>query len=450
MNIIRRHGWLLGLIAGLIALNGFLLAKLSLQPATLPSLAPVLSRSIPAVVDIRAVSYRTAPRHPLQNDLLFQHFLEIPGTRQQQREFRTLGAGIIVDAAKGLILVSYHVIEEAQDITVTLHDEREFNAVVIGTDTATDVAVIKINADNLQALPFADSDTLRVGDFVAAIGNPFGLRHSATLGIVSGVNRSGIGYGNATLLQTDAMLDPGNSGGALVNLNGDLVGLNTFNFSRGHSASAINFAVPANTLKALLTEVVNTGLTQRGRLGFFAQKIDPGTIQQYRLPRTQGVLLTRVLANSPAAQAGLQAGDILLSINQEAISSIVALSNVINRARKGDSLKIDVLRKNERYSFTLQMEIPGPTEMAGGQLHPSLSGAELLENQDNPGILIRNVNKGTAAWNARLQAGDIILEVNQQPVNDLNSLQQSFTQSQTGRLLLLVQSGNRAYYVTIQ
>jgi len=448
MTITRQHGVLFAVISLLIT-NGLLLGMLVLQPATLPSLAPILSRTIPAVVDIRAVSYRTAPRHPLHNDLLFQHFLDIPETRQQ-REFRTLGAGIIVDAEKGMILVSYHVIEDAQDITVTLHDEREFTAQVIGIDSTKDVAVIKIKADNLSALPFADSDTLQVGDFVAAIGNPFGLRHSATLGIVSGVNRSGIGYGNAALLQTDAMLDPGNSGGALVNLEGKLVGLNTFNFSRGHSASAINFAVPANTLKALLTEIVTTGLTQRGRLGIFAQQIDPEAIQQRRLPIEQGIVLTNVLPKSAAEQAGLQTGDIILSINQKAIQTIAELSQMLNQLRKGDSLKIDVLRNDRRYSFALKMQIPGPTEIAGGQLHPSLSGAELVQNKDNPGILIRTVSKGTAAWNARLQAGDIILEINQQPVNDLISLEKSFTQSQTGQLLLLVQSENRAYYVTIQ
>ena len=327
---------------------------------TLPTLAPMLEQATPAVVNIATEGTVTLRPNPLFNDPFFRRFFDLP---KQPRERRTQssGSGVVVDAAKGYIITNHHVIEAADNITVTLNDGRQFDADIIGSDPGADVAVIQISANNLAALPMANSDTLRVGDFVVAIGNPFGLGQTVTSGIVSALGRSGLGQGYEDFIQTDASINPGNSGGALVNLRGELVGINTAILAPGGGNVGINFAIPANMVANLMDQLVKYGQVRRGQLGVLVQDLSPELAESFGLRRRQGAVVAQIIPGSAAARAGLKEGDVVVAVDDRPIRSSGALRNAIGLLQVGQSVKLDLLRDGKPLTITVTLREPSPT-----------------------------------------------------------------------------------------
>jgi len=295
----------------------------------LPTLAPMLERSMPAVVNISTSTNILVSDNPLMQDPVFRQFFNIPNQQQQQQK-NSLGSGVIIDSHQGLVLTNNHVIDKADKITVTLNDGRQLAAKLIGTDPEADVAVIQIDAENLTMLPIADSSRLKVGDFVVAIGNPFGLGQTVTSGIVSALGRSGLGIeGYEDFIQTDASINPGNSGGALVNLRGELVGMNTAILAPNGGNVGIGFAIPSNMIMTIKESLVKHGEVRRGLLGVTTQDLTPELVKAFNLENKQGAAISRIESNSPAAKAGLEPGDIIVAANGRPIKSSHDIRNIV-------------------------------------------------------------------------------------------------------------------------
>jgi len=315
----------------------------------LPSLAPMIKVVSPAVVNIatRGTLTERVPRNnPLLDDPFFRRFFNLPrAPAVRHREFESAGSGVIVDARRGYILTNRHVIENASEITVTLLDNRRFPATVVGSDAGTDIAVLKAQEPHLTDMPLGDSSHLEVGDWVIAIGNPFGLQHTVTVGIVSALGRTGIDpHGYEDFIQTDASINPGNSGGALVNMQGELVGINSAILSAGDGGNiGIGFAIPVNMVKAVMQQLITYGAVKRGALGIRLADLTPE--QASRLANSHGVLVAEVARGSPAERAGIKRGDIVLSINGMALESAAQLRNAIALLRAGQTVELKVLRQ---------------------------------------------------------------------------------------------------------
>ena len=323
--------------------------------APLPSLAPMLKRVAPAVVNIATEGRVTVRPNPLFKDPFFRKFFDLP-KQPRQRRTQSLGSGVIVDAVRGHIVTNAHVIDRADSITITLQDGRQFSAKVIGSDPEADVAVIQIPARNLTAASLADSDQLQVGDFVVAIGNPFGLGQSVTSGIISALGRSGLGIeGYEDFIQTDASINPGNSGGALVNLRGELVGINTAILAPSGGNIGISFAIPTNMVQRLVQQLVRFGKVDRGQLGVTVQDLNAQLAATFGLNVNQGAIVTEVLPNSSAARVGLQRGDVVTALNNKPIRDASALRNAIGLLRVGDRLVLDLVRKGQPLRLTTRV-----------------------------------------------------------------------------------------------
>lgn len=330
----------------------------------LPSLAPMLENVTPAVVNI-ATRGRVVVNNPLLNDPFFNQFFNAP-RQQRERNTKGLGSGVIVDSKRGIILTNNHVVDKMTDISVTLDDGRQFEAEVVGTDPETDVAVIKIEADNLTQLSIADSESLRVGDFVVAIGNPFGLGQTVTSGIISALGRSGLGIESyENFIQTDASINPGNSGGALVNLRGELIGINTAILGPAGGNIGIGFAIPINMGRHIMDQLVNNGEVQRGRLGVLAQDLTPELAQAFQLRETRGAVISSVEPGSSAERAGLKAGDVVVEINNRTIISSADLRNTIGLMAVGSSLNLVVIREGK--PLRIDAKLGGTTAKEGQQ-----------------------------------------------------------------------------------
>ena len=343
-----------------------------------PSLAPMLERAMPAVVSVNTKQV-VRVRNPYFNDPFFRRlFPEVP----QERINESLGSGVIIDAGAGLVLTNHHVIEGADEVSVTLSDGRTLTAEFVGSDPDTDIALMRIPAQDLVALPLANSDQLRVGDFVVAVGNPFGFSQTVTSGIVSAVGRSGLpGLGFQNFIQTDASINPGNSGGALVNLRGELVGINTATFNpQGSRAGDIGlgFAIPANLAGNVMRQLASTGEVRRGALGLDAQTIDERLARALELDTPRGAVVTRVYPGSAAAAAGVRAGDVILSANGQRIDSREALHNFEGLQAVGARIDLELQRDGQplRVQATLREQ---PRDVAGEALDPRLAGATFAE-----------------------------------------------------------------------
>src|SRR5216683_3372572 len=312
---------------------------------TVPSLAPMLSRITPGVVNI-AVRGRVKEQNPLLQDPFFRRFFNLPQNQQpEERETQATGSGVIVAAARGYVLTNGHVAENATRIEVTTKDNRRFTAKLIGTDTDTDIAVLQIPAGTLAVVPMGDSDRLQVGDFVLAIGNPFGLGQTVTSGIVSALGRSGLGIeGYEDFIQTDASINPGNSGGPLVNLQGECVGINTAILAPGGGNIGIGFAVPINMAHRVMEQLIRYGEVKRGRIGVAFQDLTPDLAQAMNTPRTTGAVIAKVEVGSPADRAGIKTGDLVVAANGVAVRSATQLRNAIGLTRIGDEVTLTVDR----------------------------------------------------------------------------------------------------------
>jgi len=384
-----------------------------------PSLAPMVKRVSPAVVNI-ATRGTVQEQNPLFNDPFFRRFFDIPNT-PRQRQFQSAGSGVIVDARQGYIITNAHVIENATEITVTLLDNRSLTAKVVGKDEGSDVAVLQVEAANLAAIAIADSDRIEVGDFVVAIGNPFGLGHTVTSGIVSALGRSGINpEGYEDFIQTDASINPGNSGGALVNLDGDLVGINSAILSRTGGNIGIGFAIPANMMKTVMDQLVKHGEVRRGVLGVNIQTLTPDIAESMGAPAaTQGALVSQVVEGSAAEKAGVKAGDIITAVNGKSVKDAAGLRNAIGLLSIGDRVDVALLRDGKPRRVTAVIgERDTAAEAAESGLHRGLEGAELADAQGG-GVLIRSVAEGSPAAQRGLRANDVIIGVGRTRVADL-------------------------------
>ena len=323
----------------------------------LPSLAPVIKQTAPAVVNIatRGTVTERTPANPLREDPYFRRFFPAPDTGAvRHRQFQSAGSGVIVDAKNGYIVTNRHVIENASEITVTLLDNRHFQATVVGSDEGTDLAVLKASEPRLTEMPLGDSSRLEVGDWVVAIGNPFGLKHTVTAGIVSALGRTGLHpHGYEDFIQTDASINPGNSGGALVNLNGELIGINSAILSKDGGNIGIGFAIPSNMVKAVIEQLIAYGEVKRGVVGIKLRDVTPEEAESMRFINTRGVVITEVAPGSAADHAGLKAGDVALLMNGVALENAAQLRNGLALVRVGQSVEIRLSRAGAERTVTL-------------------------------------------------------------------------------------------------
>ncbi|MGH8028245.1 MAG: Do family serine endopeptidase [Pseudoxanthomonas sp.] len=420
----------------------------------LPSLAPMLQRVMPAVVNVysRQTIKLRSPMGPFADDPVFRRMLGIPDM-PRERVQQSLGSGVIIDAKNGYILTNHHVIENADGVSVTLSDGRSVEAQFIGSDPDTDVALIRIPPGNLTEIPLADSSALNVGDFVVAVGNPFGLGQTVTSGIVSAVGRSGIrGLGYQNFIQTDASINPGNSGGALVNLQGQLVGINTASFNpQGSMAGNIGlgFAIPSNLARSIKDQLIaNNGVVIRGTLGLESQTLTPEVAKGLGLTDTRGAVVTRIYAGSGAAAAGLKAGDVIVSANDERIDSAESLHNYEGLQPVSRPLALGIRRDGKPLTLRVTLK-EQPRALAGATLDPRLAGASFAELPESlrqagvSGVLVKEVAQGSRAAQNRLQPNDVVVEATTGDFTDLAGFQASFAKKPQQLVLQIVRGNAR-------
>ncbi|MEM7208928.1 MAG: Do family serine endopeptidase [Pseudomonadota bacterium] len=451
--------------AGKLCLLFFLLAASQLSLAALPaavdgqplpSLAPVLEKATPAVVNIATRGSVRVRSNPLFEDPFFRRFFDLPN-QTRERPTQSLGSGVIVGAKDGLILTNHHVIENATEISVTLHDGRELVAQKVGSDPLADVALIQIQADGLTELPWMDSDALRVGDFVVAIGNPFGLGQTVTSGIVSALSRSGLGIEDyEDFIQTDASINPGNSGGALINLRGELAGINTAILGAGGGSVGIGFAIPANMARAIMQQLVEFGEVKRGRLGVGAQALTPELATAFNTEQKRGVVITEVEPGSAAQRAGLQVGDVIVVVGGRPVRHTNDVRNIIGLLRVGQQVTMRVIRDGVERNISAVIDAQDPVVWNGGDHSPLLAGAEFsnVEQKDRYQTLryveVIKVERHSTAWRVGMRVGDIVLAVNRARVEDVGDIQRAVLAGPDNEILLNIQRGSRAYFVLLK
>jgi serine protease Do len=441
-------------IVGLFLLCGWLFntACFASLP-TSPSLAPMLQKTLPAVVNIRAIIKLVG----------YDTMMQKQRDRQQNQnqgplpnKALSIGSGVIVEANNGYILTNAHVVEDAQDITVTLSDGRHFTAKLIGMDKASDIALLQIKAKNLSAIPLGNSNDLKVGDVVAAVGNPFGLNQTVTSGIISALGRAQLGIESfENFIQTDASINPGNSGGALLDINGQLIGINTAILAPERGSVGVGFAIPANIAKSVMQQLIQFGNVKRGALGIGAQDINPDLVNAFNLSITKGAVVTEVMANSPAQTAGLQTGDIITNVNGTAINNANDVVNAIAFLRVDSKATMNILRNGKPLTIYATISDPKLRIEAGEKNDPLLYGVGLKDftqldptHGDIKGVLVVTVEEDSNAWHSDLRPGDVIVTANQQKVTNITELK-NIANNTKKDLLLNVLRGPGAIYLVI-
>ncbi|MGL6261627.1 DegQ family serine endoprotease [Vibrio sp. WXL103] len=425
----------------------------SVQGESLPSLAPMLEKVTPAVVSI-AVEGTQPARQQVPEPFQFFFGPDFPGEQLRERPFRGLGSGVIIDAKQGHIVTNYHVISGADKIRIKLHDGREYNAELIGGDEMSDIALLKVDKPrDLTEISVADSDKLRVGDFTVAIGNPFGLGQTVTSGIVSALGRSGLNLENfENFIQTDAAINSGNSGGALVNLNGELIGINTAILGPNGGNIGIGFAIPANMMTNLTDQILEYGEVKRGMLGVQGGEITSELAEALGYDSSKGAFVSQVVPDSAADKAGVEAGDIIVSINERSISTFSELRAKVATLGAGKKIKLGVVRDGKQRSFDVTLGEQNSVKTSADKLHEGLTGAELTNTTGQDpvqGVKVSSVAQGSPAESYQLQQGDIIIGVNRHRVDNLAELR-SIIEETEGVLALNVQRGDRTLYLVIR
>lgn len=416
-----------------------------------PSIAPLLKQVSPAVVNVSTVGMQTV-QNPLLNDPFFRHFFQVPpGAETQKRRTQSAGSGVIIDAANGIVITNHHVVQGANEISVGLQDGRMLKAKLVGSDPEVDIAVLKIDPARLTALKLNDSEATEVGDFVIAIGNPFGLGQTVTTGVVSALGRKGLGIeGYENFIQTDASINPGNSGGALVNFKGELIGINTAILGSSGGNIGIGFAIPVKMAKNSVDQIVKYGAVKRGQLGVVIQDLTPDLAQAFKIGESQrGVVIAQVQPGSAAAKAGLQAGDVVVSVDAKPVDSAAELRNEIGSRRIGEALKMTVLRDGKSRSVEVKVGEPIADVATASDIHPFLQGAKLEPRSDGHGIKVVAIEPGSVAQASGLQIGDVILSANRTEVRTLDDLRKA-ARASSERLLLQIQRGAAGLFLVLQ
>ena len=435
-------------------------------------IADVAEKRINSVVNIsstKVVKIQQGQQyHPFFNDPFFQQFFgqqffNIPRERRE----KSLGSGVIV-SRDGLVLTNNHVVEKAEEILVTLADDREMKAEIVGTDPKSDVAVLRLKGDfkGIEPIPIGDSTKLRLGEIVLAMGNPFGLDHTVTMGIVSAKGRANVGITDyEDFIQTDAAINPGNSGGALINLKGELVGINTAIISRSGGYQGIGFAIPSNMAQSIMNSLVKHGKVIRGWLGVSIQDLDQGLAKAMGLAHTNGVLVSQVVEDSPAQKAGIKRGDVILKINGKSVSTTGQLRSTVASLGAGIKITIDYIRNKKQKETSVELgQLPenkadhsffekddGPLSgITITPLNDETKAQFKIPTEVNQGIIITAIQDGSPAQMANLRPGDIILEINRMEVNSVEDFRQAYKKSPNGEILLLIYRNGRAYYLVLK
>ncbi|MFP3014649.1 MAG: Do family serine endopeptidase [Arsenophonus sp.] len=424
----------------------------------LPGLAPMLEKVLPAVVSIR-VSGTRIQNQQLPEEFKFFFGPNFPSQQQSIRPFEGLGSGVIIDAEKGYILTNNHVIDNADSIKIQLNDGREIDVKLVGRDPQTDIALLKIKDSktenlkklNLVAIKIADSDKLRVGDFAVAVGNPFGLGQTVTSGIISALGRSGLNIeGLENFIQTDASINRGNSGGALVNLNGELVGINTAILAPGGGNIGIGFAIPSNMAKSLSDQIIKHGEVKRGLLGIKGTEMTSDLAKALNIDAQKGAFVSEVIPNSTASKAGIQPGDVLISINNKYINSFAELRAKIGTSEIGKKISIGLLRKGKLIKLNVILEDSDYASTKAEVLTTSLMGATLSNNtKGTKGVKVDNVLSNSPAAMLGLVKNDIIISANERRVENINQLRK-IIESKPTALALNILRGNQNIYLLLR
>ncbi|MFW5408315.1 serine endoprotease DegP [Pectobacterium brasiliense] len=444
----------------------------------LPSLAPMLENVMPSVVSIYVEGHTTHAGNtgkdgippqlqpffgenspfcqegsPFQSSPMCQGDGDDDGQPPQQENFQALGAGVVINAEKGYVVTNSHVVDNADKIQVRLSDGRKYDGKVLGKDPRSDIALVQLkDFKNLTAIKVADSDQLRVGDYTVAIGNPYGLGETATSGIVSALGRSGLNIENyENFIQTDAAINRGNSGGALVNLNGELVGLNTAILAPDGGNIGIGFAIPSNMVKSVVAQIVEFGEVKRGELGITGTELNSELAQAMKVDAQRGAFVSQVRPKSAADEAGIKAGDVIVTLNGKAVSSFSALRAQVGSLPVGSKVALGLLREGKPLTVEVTLQQSNQAQVASGNLYSGIEGAELSNTQvdDKKGVKVDNVKPGSAAAKIGLKKDDIILGVNQQSVQNIGELRK-ILDSKPAVLALNVRRGESTIYLLAQ
>jgi Do/DeqQ family serine protease len=424
------------------------------EAGPIPSLAPMVKRVSPAVVNIATrgtIKEEPGQRNPLLDDPFFRRFFDAPpDSRPRERQFQSAGSGVIVDSKNGYIITNHHVVENASEITITLLDNRTFSAKVIGSDEGADIAVLQAKQPNLIAMALGDSTRLEVGDYVVAVGNPFGLQHTVTAGIVSALGRSGINPdGYEDFIQTDASINPGNSGGALVNLRGELVGINSAILSRSGGNIGIGFAIPVNMVKSVMDQLIKYGQVKRGVLGVNIYPVTPDIAKEFGVAESSGALVAGVAQGSAAERAGIKTGDIITSINGVTMKDAGELRNTIGMLRIGDKVEVGLLRDGKPRKVTALIAERSDLETANAvDINKGLEGADLADAPDSGGVVVKTVQEGSPAAQNGLRANDLIVGVGRTPVANTKGFKEAAKNANV--LVLNIRRGSTVQLIQIR
>lgn len=441
-------------ISSLIALIGLIFHINSYAIAfTSNSLAPMLEKASPTVVNVKS----QIKVSDLETLMKLQKEKQLSGkTGPIPDKIISIASGVIIDAQNGYILTNAHVIDEAQSVIVTLDDGRHYNAKIIGFDKTSDIGLLQVKAKNLVAIPIGNSDTLKVGDIVAAIGNPFGLNQTVTSGIVSAVGRTALGIESyENFIQTDASINSGNSGGALINTDGQLIGINTAILAPNQGNVGIGFAIPSNIAITVMKQLIQYGDVKRGALGVSAQDITPELATAFDLATQKGAVVTLVIPDSPAYYGGFQPGDIITSVNGNPIKKANDVVSAIAFLRVDSKATVNILRNKKPMTISVIITDPKKRKELSEQKDPFLNGVGMKDlSVHSPvqgqidGVIVISVDEDSNAWHADLLPGDVIVSANQQKVTNIESLKKIVSTAKKS-LLVNVMRGNGAIYLVI-